>query len=180
VKPPPGTSQERVVSLVLAQSYSSQFLRHDRKHLLFSVLRAIVSCCNSSFPAKGEDKMVKKLLTLLFMAVLAFPMSMLAQDTMKPDAPMKAAKEVRWEGTVVRTSPDKSTLTVRKGDGGVEMTIVYDSSTKWVSQYHAAKQVTDIDATQVKEGDRVICKGTWEKKGVFHATLISKRLSHPA
>jgi len=123
--------------------------------------------------------MAKKLFTLLFMAVLAFPMSMLAQDAMKSDAPMKAAKEVRWEGTVVRTSPDKSTLTVRKGDG-VEMTIIYDSSTKWVSQYHAAKQVTDIDPTQVKEGDRVICKGTWEKKGVFHATLISKRLSHPA
>ena len=121
--------------------------------------------------------MVKKLLILLFTAAFAFPLStlMIAQD-----APMKAAKEVRWEGTVVRTSPDKSTLTVRKGDGGVEMTIVYDSSTKWVSQYHAAKQVTDIDATQVKEGDRVICKGTWEKKGVFHATLISKRLSHPA
>ena len=60
------------------------------------------------------------------------------------------------------------------------MTVVYDSSTKWVTQYHATKTVTDIDATQVKEGDRVICKGTWEKKGTFRATLISKRLSHPA
>jgi hypothetical protein len=121
--------------------------------------------------------MAKKLFTLLFLVVLALPLStgVFAQDAMK-----KTAKEVRWEGTVVRTSPDKSTLTVRKGDGGVEMTIVYDSSTKWVAQYHAAKTVTDIDATQVKEGDRVICKGTWESKGVFHATLISKRLSHPA
>ena len=123
--------------------------------------------------------MAKKLFTLLFMAVLTFPMSMLAQDATKSDAPMKAAKEVRWEGTVVRTSPDKSTLTVRDSNS-VEMIVQYDSSTKWVSQYHAAKQVTDIDATQVKEGDRVICEGTWEKKGVFHATLISKRLSHPA
>src|SRR6185369_17043940 len=79
-----------------------------------------------------------------------------------------------------QNNPDKSTLTVRKGDGGIEMTIVYDSSTKWVAQYHAAKTVTDIDATQVKEGDRVICKGTWESKGVFKATVISKRLSHPA
>jgi hypothetical protein len=120
--------------------------------------------------------MAKKLFTLLFLFVLALPLStgVFAQDS------MKMAKEVRWEGTVVRTSPDKNTLTVRKGGGGTEMTIVYDSSTKWVAQYHAAKTVTDIDATQVKEGDRVICKGTWEKKGVFHATLISKRLSHPA
>jgi hypothetical protein len=30
----------------------------------------------------------------------------------------------------------------------------------------------------VKDGDTVICKGTWDKAGVLHATLISKRLSH--
>ena len=123
--------------------------------------------------------MAKKLVALLFMAVLAFPLStaMFAQD-----APMKMSKEkeARWEGTVVRTNADKSTLTVRKTDGGVEMTVVYDSSTHWVSQYHASKTVNEIDATQVKEGDRIIVKGTWEKKGVLHATLISKRLSHPA
>jgi cytochrome c-type biogenesis protein CcmE len=126
---------------------------------------------------KEKIKMAKKLFTLLFVVVLALPLSTVA---FAQDAPMKMAKEVRWEGTVVRTNPDKSTLTVRKTDGGVEMTIVYDGSTKWVAQYHAAKQVSDIDASQVKEGDRVICKGTWESKGVFKATLISKRLSHPA
>jgi hypothetical protein len=38
--------------------------------------------------------------------------------------------------------------------------------------------VNDIDATRIKDGDRVIVKGTWEKPGVLHATLISKRLSH--
>jgi hypothetical protein len=125
--------------------------------------------------------MAKKLLTVLFTALLAFPLStgVFAQDTMKSDAPMKGEKEARWEGTVIRTNPDKSSLTVRK-EGGVEMTVVYDSSTRWVSQYHADKKVNDIDVSQVKEGDRVICKGTWEKKGVLHATLISKRLSHPA
>ena len=42
-----------------------------------------------------------------------------------------------------------------------------------------SKAVNDIDASQVKDGDRVICRGTWDKKGgVLHATLISKRLSH--
>jgi hypothetical protein len=130
-----------------------------------------------SFPHKEKIKMVKKVFALLFLVVLALPLS---TGVFAQDAPMKMAKEVKWEGTVVRTSPDKSTLTVRKTDGGVEMTIVYDSSTKWVAQYHAAKTVTDIDASQVKEGDRVICKGTWESKGVFKATVISKRLSHPA
>ena len=124
--------------------------------------------------------MVKKLLALLFMAVLAFPLATaFAQDAMKADAPMKGGKEAKWEGNVVRTSTDKSTLTVRNGSG-VEMTIMYDSSTHWVSQYHASKTVNEIDVSQVKEGDRVICKGSWESKGVLHATLISKRLSHPA
>ena len=118
--------------------------------------------------------MVKKLFTLLFMAVLALPLS---TGVFAQDAPMKMAKEVRWEGTVVRTNPDKSTLTVRDRNG-IEMIVQYDSSTRWASQEHGSKRVNDIDASQVKDNDRVICKGTREKDGTFHATLISKRLSH--
>ena len=90
---------------------------------------------------------------------------------------MKAAKETRWEGTVIRSNPDKSTLTVRDRKG-VEMIVQYDSSTQWVSQEHGSKKVNNIDASQVKDNDRVICKGTREKDGTFHATLISKRLTH--
>ena len=123
--------------------------------------------------------MVKKLLTLLFVSALAVPMStaLFAQDA---PAKEKAAKEVRWEGRVQRSSPDKSMLTVRKTGMSNQMNIQYDASTRWVSQYHAAKKSTDIDSTQVKDGDYVICKGTVDKAGVLHATLISKRLSHSA
>ena len=117
--------------------------------------------------------MLKKLLILLFTAVLGFPLFSLAFGQ------AKGAKEARWEGTVIRSSPDISTLTVRDKNS-VEMIVRYDSSTRWVSQEHGSKKVNDIDASQVKDGDRVICKGTWEKKGVLHATLISKRLSHSA
>jgi hypothetical protein len=120
--------------------------------------------------------MARKLLTLLFTSVLAFPLSTLAVAQEAP-APEKAAKEVRWEAFVVRTSPDKSTLTVRKAGSMVEKIVKYDSSTQWVSQEHGSKKVNDIDASQVKDGDRVICKGTWDKNGVLHATLISKRLT---
>ena len=122
--------------------------------------------------------MGKKLLTLLFVSVLALPLStaVFAQDA---PAKEKVAKEGRLDGVVVRSNPDKSTLTVRKsGTGNTEMTVEYDSSTKWVSQFHGDKKVNDIDASQVKDGDTVICKGTWDKAGVMHATLISKRLSH--
>jgi hypothetical protein len=122
--------------------------------------------------------MGKKLLTLLFVSVLAFPLStgVFAQEA---PAKEKVAKEGRLDGVVVRSNSDKSTLTVRKsGTGNAEMTVEYDSSTKWVSQFHGDKKVNDIDASQVKDGDTVICKGTWDKGGVLHATLISKRLSH--
>jgi hypothetical protein len=125
--------------------------------------------------------MVKKLLAVLFVSVLAFPQStaVFAQGAPKEKAAKeKAAKEARWEGNVLRSNPDKSTLTVRKVGSTDERTVQYDSSTKWVSQKHGDKKVNDIDSTQVKDGDRVICKGTWDKEGVLHATLISKRLSH--
>ena len=118
--------------------------------------------------------MVKKQLTLLFALVLTFP---LAAVVFGQKAPAKS-KEARWEGRVERTSKEQSSLTVRQTGASVEKACVFDSSTKWVSQYHHDKKVNDIDASQVKEGDYVICKGTEEKGGEIHATVISKRLSH--
>jgi len=119
--------------------------------------------------------MLKKQLTLVFALVLTLP---LAMAVIAQEAPTKA-KEARWEGTIVRSSKANSTLTVRKvGSTSDERTVQYDSSTKWVSQYHGDKNVNDIDPSQVKDGDYVICAGTWEKPGTLHATLISKRLSH--
>ena len=134
--------------------------------------------------------MVKKLLVLLFASLLAFPLSVFAQDAPKETkaqekaeekaekkADKKAGKPARWDGIVTRVNKDKSTLNVRKVGSSVERTVLYDSSTKWVSQEHGKKKVNDIDADQVKDGDRVITTGTWDKDGVLHATLISKRLT---
>ena len=118
--------------------------------------------------------MLKKQLTLLFALVLTFP---LAAVVFGQEAPAKP-KEARWEGRVERSSKEQSSLTVRKSGSSVEKTCVFDSSTKWVSQYHGDKKVNDIDASQVKDGDYVICRGTSDKGGVIHATVISKRLSH--
>ena len=121
--------------------------------------------------------MMKKLLTLLFTSVFAFPLSTLAVAQEAP-AQDKSTKQDRWEGTIIRSSQDKSTLTVRKVGSPIEKTVAYDSSTRWVSQEHGSEKVNNIDASQVKDGDRVICTGTWGNDGVLHATLISKRLSH--
>lgn len=119
--------------------------------------------------------MKNKLIALLFASVLtvAVPAVLLQTASAEED---KMAKLDRWEGTVIRSSADKSTLTVRNNDGA-EMTVQYDGSTRFVSQEHGSKTVNEIDASQIKDNDRVICKGTWQGK-TLHATLISKRLSH--
>ena len=125
---------------------------------------------------------MKKLLTLLFASLLAFPLSMavFAQEAPKSAEGKadKAAKQARWEGIVIRTNKDQSTITVRKAGSSVEREIHYDSSTKFTAQEHGSKKVNSIDASQIKEEDRVICLGTYDPKVNFHATLISKRLSH--
>jgi hypothetical protein len=122
--------------------------------------------------------MANKVLTLLVTSVFALALSTLVFAP-EAGAQDKAAKESRWEGVVIRSSTDKSTLTVRRVGSSLEKVVEYDSSTKWASQEHGSKEVNDIDSTQVKDNDRVICKGTYGKDGILHATLISKRLSRP-
>ncbi len=123
--------------------------------------------------------MLKKLLTLLFSSVLVFSLStpILAQETQAKPEKEQAKKKDRWEGYVTRVSKEKSTLTVRQSGSSVVKTVAYDIMTQWTSQEHGSKKVNDIDASQVKEEDRVICLGTFGKDGVLHATLISKRLT---
>jgi hypothetical protein len=116
--------------------------------------------------------MLKSVFVLFCWAVIAST-ALAAQD-----APaQKRMQRARWEGDVVRNSPDKSTLTVRKVGSSDERKVHYDSATRWVSQEHGSKNVNNIDPTQVKDGDRVIARGVWDN-GVLYATLISKRLSH--
>lgn len=115
--------------------------------------------------------MFKKAAALLFTVVLVLSLS-------APGFAQGSKKESRVEGPVVRSSKDKSTLTVRVRDTNSERVVHYDSSTKWVSQYHADKKVNNIDSSEVKDGDQVICLGSPDDKGEFHATTISKRLSH--
>lgn len=89
----------------------------------------------------------------------------------------KKHKQERWEGVVVRSNKDKKTLTVRHRGTNVEKEVMYDDSTRWVSQEHGSKKVNDIDASQVSDNDRIICLGSYDKSGRLHATMISKRLT---
>ena len=123
--------------------------------------------------------MLKKLVTRLFTFVLAVSMSMplVAQENADKAHQEKVAKQGRWEGIVSRNNIQKSTLAVRPRVSQFEQVIHYDSSTQWTSQEHSSSKVNNIDASQVKEGDRVICIGFYDEKAEFHAALISKRLS---
>jgi hypothetical protein len=127
---------------------------------------------------KEEVNMVRKLFALLFASVLVLGLStpVFAQEGSKP-AEGKDVKQDRVEGVVTRSNKDKSTLVVRNRDTNVEKTVQYDSSTQWTSQEHHSKTVNNIDASQVKDDDRVICLGTLDKDGILHATSISKRLT---
>ena len=124
--------------------------------------------------------MLKKTFMLLCAVALSTWMLALPQDTGQDKAASmeKPAKKARWEGVVVRSDKDKSTLTVRQRGSNVEKNVMYDSSTEWVSQEHGSKKVNKIDAGDLKDNDRVICLGTWDKDGVLHATMISKRLTN--
>ncbi len=119
--------------------------------------------------------MFKKTAALLLMVGLVFSMSVTGFAK-------EAKKSTRVEGRVVRHSSEKSTLTVRIGLGTTqnEKIVHYDASTQWTSKYHGEKKVNTIDASQVGDNDYVICEGMNDDKGEFHATYISKRLSHPA
>jgi hypothetical protein len=116
--------------------------------------------------------MLKKGAALLSAVVLVFSLSTLgfAQG---------AAKEARVEGRVAYSDKDKSLLAVRSESVSEHVTTVhYDASTKWVSQYHGDKKVNTIDPSEVREGDYVICVGSYNDQKEFQAARISKRLSH--
>jgi hypothetical protein len=94
--------------------------------------------------------------------------------------PALAQSSARWEGIVTRSNKQKSTFTVRAraSTSFDEKLIHYDSSTQFTYQGHGDKTPKDIDPSQIKDGDRVICVGFYNDKKEFQAVLISKRISN--
>ena len=111
---------------------------------------------------------MKRITTLMLLALFA-AMGLGMPMTVAKEKKEKAAAqgEFRWHGTVVRSSGDQSTLTVRRGH--VERTVHYDSSTQWT------KDNQPSDSSAVKDGDSVIVLGKFDDKKVLHATRIEIR-----
>ena len=115
---------------------------------------------------------MKKLLILWVVLGIAVTLStqLFAQEASHENMAKKdTGKEVRVEGLVARTSKDQSMLTVREHGSNVEKDVHYDSSTKWT---HLNKPA---EMSEFKDGADVICLGTYDEKGVLHASRIDLR-----
>jgi Ni/Co efflux regulator RcnB len=111
------------------------------------------------------NKVIVILLAAVFAAAGLTTQKATAQE--KQEKTATAVKAARWHGRIVRMNKDLSTLDVRRQ--GIEKTIYYDSSTRWT---HGMKA---LEMSEFKEEDDVICLGTYDEKGKFHATRIDLR-----
>jgi hypothetical protein len=125
---------------------------------------------NSRYLAQIPEDIMKKIASILLFALLA-TLGFAGWAAAAQQAPEKkaVAKAVRWSGTIDRIDRDNSILTVRKRGGTMSKPVHFDSSTKWTK-----RDGSPIDASQIKEGDWVVCNGYMEKDK-FMANDISVR-----
>jgi putative cell wall-binding protein len=120
-----------------------------------------------------KEKCMSKLLVAVLIALFA-TVGLAAQEKPKttPKATPKAgvAKEIRWDGVIVRQNKADSTLTVRRRATTEEKTIVFNSATKWTKLNKPAEM------SIFKDGERIIALGTLDDKGRIVATRIDLRL----
>jgi hypothetical protein len=112
------------------------------------------------------NKVIVILLAAVFAAAGLTTQKATAQETQQQKA--AAAKHARWHGIIIRMDKDQSTLDVRTA-AGAEKRIYYDSSTKW------SERSKPSDMSKFKENDTVLCIGTVDEQGKFHAIQIDLR-----
>jgi len=111
------------------------------------------------------------MLTVLILTLPVFAQDTPAKDS-SPDKAASAAKEMRWQGHLLRINKDASTIVVRGGMKNMESferTIAFDASTKWTKQGKPADQSEFVD------GSFVIVTGNTDDKKMLHATRIDLR-----
>jgi len=118
---------------------------------------------------------VPKVLLALALAGAVFA-ALPARAFQAPAAAPSAAKEVKWQGTVVRIDKDHSMITIHGGPPSSHDTreVVYDSSTVWT------KVGQPVQQDEVKTDSFVIFLGTVDSKGILHATRIDLRMPKPS
>jgi hypothetical protein len=84
-----------------------------------------------------------------------------------------AAKETKWQGTIIHMLKDQSMMDIRGGATANDshmLKVAFDSSTQWTKQSKPAEQ------SEFKEGSFVIVLGKIDDKGILHASHIDLRL----
>jgi hypothetical protein len=84
-----------------------------------------------------------------------------------------AAKETKWQGTIIHMLKDQSMMDIRGGATANDshmLKVAFDSSTQWTKQSKPAEQ------SEFKEGSFVIVLGKIDDKGILHASRIDLRL----
>ena len=116
-------------------------------------------------------RLVTLALALLFGGML-FEVQPISAGPAKQAAPA-AAKETKWQGTIIHMLKDESMIDLRGGTTSKDSAmhkIAYDSSTQWTKQGKSAEM------SEFKEGEFVIVAGKLDDKGVLHASRIDLRL----
>jgi hypothetical protein len=116
-------------------------------------------------------RLVTILLALCFAGMLLEVQTMSAGPG-KQEAPA-AAKETKWQGTIIHMLKDQSMMDIRGGATASDSAmhkVAYDSSTKWTKQQKPAEQ------SEFKEGEFVIVLGKIDDKGILRASHIDLRL----
>lgn len=109
---------------------------------------------------------MRKVLTALLAVVFAAGL-LVAQEKMEK----KKSDERKISGDIMALDEAKSTITIKKGN---EMSVVhYNDATKWTKQ--EKDKVVDINRSEFKVGERVICMAHSDDKGQWWARRIDLR-----
>jgi len=116
---------------------------------------------------------MKRIANLLVIAMLAglcaVSVELLAQGKKDAGTGTCPKGQIRWHGTITRSSQDAKTLTVRRKGAQAERTLHYTDSTVWTEMNKPA-QMSDI-----KDGDDVITCSEAKEKGELFLTRVDKR-----
>jgi hypothetical protein len=116
---------------------------------------------------------MKRIATLLVIAMLAslgaVSVQVLAQGKKEAGTGTCPKGQIRWHGTITRSSQDGKTITVRRKGAMTERTLHYTDSTVW-TQMNQPAQMSDI-----KDGDDVITCSEAKEKGELYLTRVDKR-----
>jgi hypothetical protein len=114
-----------------------------------------------------------RLLTVVLALCFAGMLLEVQPVSARPGKQDAAAKQTKWQGTIIHLLKDQSMMDIRGGATANDshmLKVAFDGSTKWTKQTKPAEQ------SEFKEGSFVIVLGTVDDKGILHASQIDLRL----